>query len=148
MGSLAAGAGIRPRQRKPSLPGLITGWPLSALSKATATGEATTRPPHTHWQRRTAFPHPFVLGANPGHSRPSLENSPADGGRDERIHAWLRPNIPRKYSKHPVCGQPKGLNYFCPTRGKIPKIPGNRARRSRTGLVTLARRAGAQGPVF
>lgn len=69
------------------------------------------------------FPHSFILGAKPGHSSsPSLERSTAEGGRDERICAWLRPNVPRTHS---ICGPPKRLNYFCSTGGQIPKIPGN-----------------------
>lgn len=85
---------------------------------------------------QSTFPQPFILGAKPGHSSPSLEDSPADGGRDERIRAWLGPNVPRTYLEHPVCGRPKGLNYCCSTGGKVPKIPGNRAQSARMGLVT------------
>lgn len=80
-----------------------------------------------------AVPHSLNLGAKPSHSSPSLENSTTEGGRDERICAWRRPNIPRTRS---VCGPPKGLNYFCSTGGQIPKIPGNGAHVPWVGLMT------------
>lgn len=80
-----------------------------------------------------AFPHSLNLGAKPSYSSPSLENSTAEGGKDERICAWRRPNIPRTRS---VCGPPKGLNYFCSTGGQIPKIPGNGAHVPWVGLMT------------
>lgn len=80
-----------------------------------------------------AFPRSFILGAKPSHSAPSLENSKAGGGRDERICAWLRPNTPRTRS---VCGPPNGLNYFCSIGGQIPKIPGNGAHVPWVGWMT------------
>lgn len=42
------GGGFRPRKQKSSLPGLVTGWPRSALSEAAAPSKATVPPPHTH----------------------------------------------------------------------------------------------------
>lgn len=42
------GEGIRARPQNSSLPGLVTGWPHSALSKAVATTKATVPPTHTH----------------------------------------------------------------------------------------------------
>ena len=114
-------------QATEALPGLIAGRPRSALSKAVATSKATAPPPHSHGQQaaygpamaqRTPFPHPFILGAKPGHSSPSLENSPADAGRDERICVWVGSNVPRTHLEHPVCGRPKGLNDCHFTDGK------------------------------
>lgn len=137
------------RNRSPPLRSL---YRLSTLSKAVAACNATVMPQATEvsvptcGQRQLTtlpvvepFPHSFILGAEPGHSSPSLENSTA-GGWDDKICAWLRPSVPRTHS---VCGQPQGLNYFCSTGGQIPKTPGNRARVSWVGLVTSL---GEEGP--
>lgn len=109
----------RPHYRLASLCCLQSHGPMQGHRNATLHPLAAA--PCTARAQRIPFPHPFLLGANPGHSSPSLENSPADGGRDERICAWLRPNIPRKYSEQ-SSGQPKGLSDFCSTCGKFPRF--------------------------
>ena len=82
------------------------------------TTTAQPRAASTAMAQRTPFLHPFILGAKPGHSSPSLENSPADAGRDERICVWVGSNVPRTHLEHPVCGRPKGLNDCHFTDGK------------------------------
>lgn len=112
--------------RPPTLFTAVAAGPATGTAQATA-GCTPPPPPPGHQQLTTLpmgkpFPHSFILGAKPGSSSASLENSTAGGGRDKGICAWLRPSVPRTHS---VCGPPKGLNYFCSTGGQMPKIPGN-----------------------
>lgn len=88
-----------------------SGYMLATLFKAVVVCKATVPPhatevsvPSLRQQLTTlpvveSSPHSSTLGAKPGHSSPSLENSTAEAERDERICAWRRPNMPSTHTQ-------------------------------------------------